>query len=126
MGPVIVAEDFGVFEELTACNASFEFRTVDKVVSLAVYLVATRLPRGVGDGKRKSFVCSHEAGNERRLPRTRGRRNDENRRHSILRDCSRMRSISALAARPRSVRVRPCSPRPPVFARMVLVSRFIS
>ena len=43
-----------------------------------------------------------------------------------LRDCSRIFSIAALAARPVPVILRPISPAPVVLERIVLVSRFIS
>src|SRR5580698_3894800 len=126
MCAVIIAENLGVFEEFIAGDAALELVALDEMIGFAGHFAAARLPGGEGYGECQTFDFVQQARHEGRFSGAGGRGNDEDCGHSMFRDCSRIRSISALAARPRSVSVSPVSPRPPVFESTVFVSRFIS
>src|SRR5262249_29679255 len=105
---------------------AFKLFPLNEMIGLAVDFEPAGPPGRIGDGKRQLGDLIHQTRHESGFSGARRSRDDEYRRHSMLRDCSRIRSISALAANPRSVRVRPVSPSPPVLERIVFVSRFIS
>src|SRR5215472_3651140 len=52
-GSVIVAENFGMLQELTAGNHFLKFGSRDEEVFAAILLATPRSPRGVGDRKFK-------------------------------------------------------------------------
>src|SRR5579863_7349371 len=99
-------------------------------VLFAILLTAAQRPRGVGDRKIETRRHREQHVDERRLARSRGRRNDIDDglvgAHSRFCTCSRDFSISAFMARPASVIFSASPARPEVLESSVFASRFIS
>src|SRR5262245_12842806 len=151
MRSIVVAKYLSPFKKLVAGEHRFELFPAHEMITFPFLLVSPGRPRGVGDAEheaRDSFDQPvHEGGftaaggggddkdgrHEGRLPGSRcglcvlsACRRYVRISYSRFRLCSRILSISLLAASARSVIVSPRSPNPPVFERTVLDSRFIS
>src|SRR5579885_2718946 len=124
MSTVPVAEDFRAFQEFAAQAHLLKRLATDEMIIFALALGASRPARGARDRKAYSGDYGQQALDQRRFPRTGRRRNNKNNAHSRLSDCSRIFSMSALAASASSVMRSPISPTPVVLERMVLLSRF--
>src|SRR5262249_3611509 len=126
-GPVMLAEDLGVFQESTLSDHLLELVFGDEVVFAAVLLTATWRARGVRD---REFKVGNELAEfvyQSGFSRAGRRRDDEqDSTHSRFCTCSRHFSISAFISSPTSV-IRSAPPViPEVFESSVLASRFIS
>jgi hypothetical protein len=66
---VIIAEHFGILQELAKCNALFKFRARDKVIAFPAALVSAGGTCGVGDREFQAGDVRQQPGDQRGFTR---------------------------------------------------------